>query len=56
VNVLGVNAAVVKDEIIEKLFIEDGLRDNADTDPYRESTPENVLSYVKTTANQAATV
>ena len=49
-------AAVVKDEIIEKLFIEDGLRDNADTDPYRESTPENVLSYVKTTANQAATV
>jgi peroxiredoxin len=42
-------AAVVKDGIIEKLFVEDGQRDNADTDPYEATTPENVLSYVRST-------
>ena len=40
-------AAVVKDGIIEKLFVEEGQRDNADTDPYELTTPENVLDYVK---------
>ena len=40
-------AMVVDNGIIEKLFIEDGIRDNADTDPYMESTPENVYSYIK---------
>ena len=43
-------AAVVDNGIIEKLFVEEGFRDNADTDPYEVSTPENVLEYVKTTA------
>ena len=42
-------AAVVKDGIIEKLFVEDGQRDNADTDPYEVTTPENVLNYVRST-------
>jgi peroxiredoxin len=42
-------AAVVKDGIIEKLFVEDGKRDNADTDPYEATTPENVLNYVRST-------
>lgn len=42
-------AAVVNDRIIEKLFIEEGMRDNADTDPYKETTPENVLNYVRST-------
>ena len=42
-------AAVVKDGIIEKLFVEEGQRDNADTDPYKETTPENVLNYVRST-------
>jgi len=40
-------AAVVNDGIIEKLFVEEGLRDNADTDPYEASTPENVLNYIR---------
>jgi len=40
-------AAVVKDGIIEKLFVEEGQRDNADTDPYEATTPDNVLSYVR---------
>ncbi len=42
-------AAVVKDGIIEKLFIEPGQRDNAPEDPYVETTPENVLDYVRST-------
>ena len=42
-------AAVVNDGIIEKIFVEEGFRDNADTDPYEASTPEVVLEYVKST-------
>ena len=42
-------AAVVKDGIIEKLFVEAGQRDNADNDPYEATTPENVLNYVRST-------
>ena len=42
-------AAVVDNGIIEKIFVEEGMRDNADTDPYEASTPEAVLEYVKTT-------
>jgi peroxiredoxin len=40
-------AAVVDDGVIEKLFLEEGFRDNADTDPYEESTPEKVLEYLQ---------
>ena len=47
-------AAVVDNGIIEKLFLEDGFRDNADTDPYEVSTPENVLTYVRTTVRETA--
>jgi peroxiredoxin len=46
-------AAVVKDGIIEKLFVEAGQRDNADSDPYEVTTPENVLEYVKTELHEA---
>ena len=35
--------------VIEKLFVEEGQRDNADTDPYEFTKPENVYSYVKST-------
>jgi len=42
-------AAVVDNGLIEKLFVEEGQRDNADTDPYEATTPEIVLEYVKTT-------
>ncbi len=46
-------AAVVNDGIIEKLFVEAGQRDNADSDPYEMTTPENVLEYVKTQLREA---
>jgi len=40
-------AAVVDNGILEKLFVEAGQRDNADSDPYEVSTPDNVYSYIK---------
>ena len=49
-------AAIVDDRLIEKIFVEDGLRDNADTDPYEATTPEVVLDYVKSTVRETATV
>ena len=42
-------AAIVDNGVIEKIFVEDGQRDNADTDPYETTTPEVVLEYVKST-------
>jgi peroxiredoxin len=45
-------AAVVDNGVIEKLFVEDGMRDNADTDPYEATTPEGVLEYVKSTVRE----
>jgi peroxiredoxin len=49
-------AAVVQNGIIEKLFVEEGLRDNADSDPYEVSTPEAVLEYVASQVKVGATV
>lgn len=49
-------AAVVDNGTIEKMFIEEGQLDNADTDPYEESTPEKVFEYVKSTVREVATV
>jgi len=49
-------AAVVDNRIIEKLFVEEGLRENADTDPYEVSTPEKVLEYVKSTVRETTPV
>ena len=49
-------AAVVNDGVIEKIFVEEGFRDNADTDPYEASTPEAVLEYVKSTVKEPTPV
>ena len=49
-------AAVVDNGVIEKLFLEEGFRDNADTDPYEVSTPKNVLDYVAANVKVGATV
>ena len=49
-------AAVVDNGVIEKLFVEDGQRDNADTDPYEATTPEAVLEYVKSSVRETAPV
>ena len=40
-------AAVIKNGVIEKLFIEPGFSDNCATDPYGESSPQNVLDWLK---------
>jgi len=40
-------AAVIKDGVVEAWFEEPGRADNHDADPYGESAPENVLSYLK---------
>jgi peroxiredoxin len=49
-------AMIVNNGVIEKLFEEEGRCDNADTDPYEISTPENVLEYVKSTVRETASV
>lgn len=49
-------AAVVDNGIIEKLFVEVGQRDNADTDPYEATTPEVVFEYVTSTVKVGTTV
>jgi len=47
-------AAVVDNQIIEKLFEEPGKSDNAQDDPYGETTPDKVLEYIKTAATVVA--
>jgi len=47
-------AAVVDNQIIEKLFEEPGRSDNAADDPYGETTPEAVLEYVKSASTVTA--
>jgi len=47
-------AAVINNGLIEKMFVEPGKCDNAEEDPYIETTPERVLEYVK--ANQKVKV
>ena len=49
-------AAVVDNQIIEKLFEEPGKGDNAQDDPYGETTPEAVLEYVKSTVRESVSV
>ena len=40
-------AMVVTDGVIEALFREASIRDNADDDPYEMTTPENLLGYLR---------
>ena len=40
-------AMVVFDGKIEKMFVEPGKEDNCMTDPYGETSPDNVLNYLK---------
>ena len=40
-------AAIVKNGVIEAWFEEPGLMDNCPDDPYGESSPETLLSYLK---------
>lgn len=40
-------AAIVNNGIVEKWFVEDGFSDNCETDPYGESSPQNLLKALK---------
>ena len=40
-------AAVLKNGVVEALFVEDGLENNCPTDPYGVSSPQNVLEWLK---------
>jgi peroxiredoxin len=40
-------AMIVNDGAIEKMFIEPGLQDNCETDPYGETSPETVMKYLE---------
>ena len=39
-------AVIVNDGVIEKWFVEPGMEDNCPTDPYGETSPENILEYL----------
>jgi peroxiredoxin len=39
-------AIVVNDNIVEKVFAEEGFGDNIESDPYEVSSPENVLANI----------
>lgn len=38
-------AAVINNNVVEEVFIEAGKTDNANSDPYEVSSPQNVLKY-----------
>jgi peroxiredoxin len=40
-------SAVINNGIVEAWFEEDGREDNCETDPYQESSPEVMLTYLK---------
>lgn len=44
-------AAIINDGVIEAWFEEPGMEDNCATDPYGESSPENILEHLKSRAS-----
>lgn len=46
-------AMVVDDQVVEALFREPTMRDNAEDDPYEISTPENVLGYCESLVRES---
>lgn len=40
-------AAIINNGVVEAWFEEPGMSDNCETDPYGESSPENILKYLK---------
>lgn len=40
-------ACVVNNGLIEKWFVEPGMEDNCETDPYGETSPENILNWLR---------
>ncbi len=46
-------ALIINDNVIEKIFEEPGKTDNFSEDPYGETSPENVLTYLQGQASEA---
>jgi len=44
-------AAIINNGVVEKVFEEPGKADDVTTDPYGESSPENVLKFLQATTN-----
>ena len=42
---------IVNNGVIEQMFVEPGKTDDTPEDPYGESSPENVLKYLQSIAN-----
>ena len=40
-------AAIIDNGRVEKLFVEEGKEDNCPVDPYGETSPENILRYLR---------
>lgn len=40
-------AVIIDNGVIEQWFIEPGIEHNCETDPYGETSPENILSYLR---------
>jgi peroxiredoxin len=40
-------ACIVNNGLIEKWFVEPGMEDNCETDPYGETSPERILEWLK---------
>lgn len=47
-------AAVINNGAIEKMFVEEGFSDNCETDPYGESSPQNILAALRADKDSAA--
>jgi peroxiredoxin len=45
-------AAIIDDGLIEAWFEEPGYRDDADSDPYGISSPENIMLYLNSKATE----
>ena len=39
--------ALIENSAIKTMWIEDGIKDNKEDDPYKISTPENVMNWLK---------
>ncbi|MBB4233368.1 peroxiredoxin [Rhizobium mongolense] len=47
-------AAVINDCFIEQWFVEEGLSDNCETDPYEVSSPQNILETLMSLETESA--
>ena len=46
-------AMIVKEGVVEQMFVEQGLKDNADGDPFEVSDANTMLDYLKSSVNNS---